>query len=467
MKDKKINKYNSHYAIFIAITVAALGAVYGYDTGNISGALPYLKQEMGLSTRMAELVSSAVVAGSILGAMFGGKLSNKIGRKNTMIFVSAAFVILAILSAFPPNVWFLIVVRFILGLSIGVTIVVAPVFIAEISPYKIRGAMLVTFQIATTIGISLASFVNLYFSQTGNWRAMLGVSAIIAFVLVIAILRFPDTPTWYIMKGHREKGIKTLQKLEAPEKVQSELAKIDQEVHQNESGKFSELFKTKYIKGTIFILGLGIFVQITGINAIVYYGPIIFQKVGFASFSNGILITGITQLIALIAEVTSSLIIDKWGRRKSLLMGISFMIIANIVLALLFLIGFISSWMMYLSVVIIFLFRVGYSFGFGSLVWVYASETLPSRLRSIGSSLILTANLVANLIVSMFFLTMFENFGGQVIFLIFGILAIISWIFVFKLAPETNGRTFEEIQAYWNNGGKWDEDIVNEKVTKK
>lgn len=104
MKDNKINKYNSHYAIFIAITVAALGAVYGYDTGNISGALPYLKQEMGLSTRMAELVSSAVVAGSILGAMFGGKLSNKIGRKNTMIFVSAAFVILAILSAFPPNV---------------------------------------------------------------------------------------------------------------------------------------------------------------------------------------------------------------------------------------------------------------------------------------------------------------------------------------------------------------------------
>lgn len=122
---------------------------------------------------------------------------------------------------------------------------------------------------------------------------------------------------------------------------------------------------------------------------------------------------------------------------------------------------------MYLSVVIIFLFRVGYSFGFGSLVWVYASETLPSRLCSIGSSLMLTANLVANLIVSMFFLTMFENFGGQVIFLIFGILAIISWIFVFKLAPETNGRTFEEIQAYWNNGGKWDEDIVNEKVTKK
>lgn len=108
---------------------------------------------------------------------------------------------------------------------------------------------------------------------------------------------------------------------------------------------------------------------------------------------------------------------------------------------------------MYLSVVIIFLFRVGYSFGFGSLVWVYASETLPSRLCSIGSSLMLTANLVANLIVSMFFLTMFENFGGQVIFLIFGILAIISWIFVFKLAPETNGRTFEEIQAYWNNGG--------------
>lgn len=140
-------------------------------------------------------------------------------------------------------------------------------------------------------------------------------------------------------------------------------------------------------------------------------------------------------------------------------MGIAFMIIANIALAVLFAIGFFSSLMAYLAVVGIFVFRVGYSFGFGSLVWVYSSETLPSRLRSLGSSVLLTVDLIANLIVSLFFLSALETFGGAITFAGFGVLAIIAWLFVLRLAPETKGRSLDEIQKYWDNGGKWPEKV--------
>lgn len=296
--NKTRQSFNPKYSILIALTVSALGLIYGYDTGNIGGALPYLTEDFGLSTFMKELITSAVVVGSIIGAIFGGRIANSMGRKKTMLMVSIGFVVFAALSAIVPNALWLIIVRMFLGLTIGVTIVVAPVFIAEFSPTRIRGAMLVTFQIATTLGIASAFFVDLAFSYSGNWRAMFGVSAILALAVTIAIWRFPDTPRWYLMKNRKEDALKVLRKMEPPENVDKEYEAIEMELSGEQSGKFKELFKSKFRRGTIFILGLGFFVQITGINAIVYYGPIILKNVGFSNTSHAILITGITQLVA-------------------------------------------------------------------------------------------------------------------------------------------------------------------------
>lgn len=446
--------YNRKFGMMIAIIAAVVGLIYGYDNGSISGALPFLTKQFSLSSAMQGAVTSTTVFGSIIGAIVGGRMADAFGRKKMMLWIALGYTIFALFSAIPLGIGWLLPVRFCMGLCIGTSIVVAPLFIAEFAPAKIRGSLLVSFQIAQTIGIIAANFIDYGFSFSGNWEFMLGISCIPAFLVAIALIRFPDTPRWYLMKGLREKGIEVLKRIEPPEQIQDKIKEIDNDLDTNE-GKVRELFQKRFAKATFFVIGFGFLVQITGINAIVYYAPIIFGTIGLAT-SKSILVSAIIQVSSFVAEIIAFFIVDRAGRRPTLLIGVGAMAVSAAVMAVLFFQNNFEGAGIYFAFFSIMVFNMAFNFSLGSLVWVYASECYPARLRGAGSSTLLTSDLVANLIVAQLFLVALNVFGGGWTFGAFMVLSLVAWVFILVLAPETKGRSLEEIRNYWDNGGRWE-----------
>jgi sugar porter (SP) family MFS transporter len=444
----------SRLNVLIAITAAIIGLIYGYDLGSIASALLFLVPAFDLSTFMTSVVTSAVVLGQLFGALFAGRISNTIGRKRSLVLVALGYAAFAGLQGLAPNEWFLTVVRFLLGLAIGISIVVAPAYIAESAPVGVRGSMLVTFQIATTSGIAIAYFVGAALAPTESWRLILSLSAIPAVIVLVLIVRLPDTARWLLMNGQREEATDLLRRVEPDMDPDEEVRRIEHDLSYEEKGSFAELFQGRFRRAGIFVVGLGFLVQITGINAIVYYSPTIIQEVGVTSATGAIVATGFVQIAGVIAEVVAFLVVDRWGRRPTLLTGIGMMGAANAILVLAYALDSPATF----TLLGILLFTVGFNFGYGSLVWVYASESFPVRLRTQGGSAMLTADLFANFIVGVVFLGALGALGGSVTFGIFLALALVSFAFVYALAPETKGRPLEAIRTYWYNGGRWPEE---------
>ena len=256
------------------------------------------------------------------------------------------------------------------------------------------------------------------------------------------------------MNGQREEAADLLRRVEPDTDPDEEVRRIEQDLSYEEKGNFAELFRGRFRKAGIFVVGLGFLVQITGINAIVYYSPTIIQDVGVTSPTGAIIATGFVQIAGVIAEVVAFLVVDRWGRRPTLLTGIGTMGAANAILVLAYALNSPATF----TLLGILLFTVGFNFGYGSLVWVYASESFPVRLRTQGGSAMLTADLFANFIVGVLFLDALGALGGSVTFGIFFALALVSFAFVYVLAPETKGRPLEAIRTYWYNNGRWPEE---------
>ncbi|MFI0431749.1 MAG: sugar porter family MFS transporter [Candidatus Nanopelagicales bacterium] len=446
----------------VAITAATLGIIYGYDQSNIGGAQLYFQQDLGITTQAVESVTAAIVIGEILGAILGGVIANKIGRKKSMILVAVGYIAFCLLSAAAWNVTSLWVARVALGFTIGISLVAVPVFVAESVPARIRGATLVMYQVSCVIGIIIGFLVAALLADVNNqfnWRIMLGVAAVPAIILLPFLLRLPETARWYMLKGRRAEAKKSLEATDPDADVDGELDEMAASIGEESGGAIGEMLRKPYLRATIFVLGLGFFIQITGINATVTYGPKIFGAMGIESDQQKLLLNVGIQFIALIAVLVSMRTVDRWGRRPILLTGIGIMIFAQLLMVITFATvenDQYAGWQKALGFAGIALINIGFVFGFGALVWVYSSEAFPARLRAYGSSAMLTADLVANWIIANFFLSAMEKVGGAASFGFFALMAVLAWLFVFKLAPETKGRELEEIRHYWENGGSWD-----------
>jgi sugar porter (SP) family MFS transporter len=456
--------------ILVAVAAATVGIIYGYDSSNIAGALLFITDEFGLSTGQQQLITTAVVIGEVLGAVGGGALANRIGRKRSMVLVAATFAAFSLLSALAFSVPTLIGARFLLGITIGISVVVVPVFVAESAAPRVRGAMLVLYQVATVIGIICGYLVAWALADTGSWRWMLGLAAVPGVVIFLLLLRLPDTARWYMMRGRRADAASVLSRVDPDADVVAELDDIEAALAEEQgsgTGTFAnlrEMFRKPFLRATLFVVGLGFFVQITGINAIVYYSPRIFQAMGFEGNFALLGLPALVQVAGLAAVFVSMFLVDRLGRRPILLTGIGIMIIANILLVAVFTVGSdFGGALTALGFLGLLLFTVGFTFGFGALVWVYAGESFPARLRSLGSSAMLTSDLVANVAVAAVFLTLLTRVGGAGTFVIFGLLAVSAFVFVFKLAPETKGRPLDDIRHFWENGGTWPTDTAVEK----
>lgn len=442
----------------VAVAAASVGIIYGYDLSNIAGALLFITEEFGLTTRQQELVTTAIVIGQIAGAVGGGMLANAIGRKRSMVLVAIAYAAFALLSALSVSVPMLLVSRFLLGLTIGVSVVVVPVFVAESAPAKVRGSLLVAYQVATVVGIIIGYLAAYFLAGSGNWRWMLGLAAIPAVLVTLLLLWMPDTARWYMLKGRVDEARQTLRRVEASADVEVELAEISRALKEETGGAVREMLRRPYLRATAFVVVLGFFIQITGINAIVYYSPRLFEAMGFEGNFALLILPALIQVAALAAVFISLMLVDRVGRRPILLGGIAMMVAANAVLVGVFVAGTeFGGALTTIGFLGVLLFTIGFTFGFGALVWVYAGESFPTRLRSMGSSAMLTSDLVANAIIAAFFLTMLNSLGGGGTFALFGAFALAALVFVYRFAPETKGRQLEEIRHFWENGGRWPE----------
>ncbi len=442
--------------LLVAIAAASVGVIYGYDLSNIAGALLFITDEFGLTTRQQELVTTAIVIGQIAGAVGGGMLANAIGRKKSMVLVAVAYAAFALLSALSVSVPMLLLSRFLLGLTIGVSVVVVPVFVAESAPAKVRGSLLVAYQVATVVGIIIGYLVAYFLASSGSWRWMLGLAAIPAVLVTLLLLWMPDTARWYMLKGRVEEARQTLRRVEPSADVEAELAEIRRALKEETGGAVREMLRRPYLRATVFVVVLGFFIQITGINAIVYYSPRLFEAMGFEGYFALLILPALIQVAALVAVFVSLMLVDRVGRRPILLGGIAMMVAANAMLIGVFVAGTeFGGALTAVGFLGVLLFTIGFTFGFGALVWVYAGESFPTRLRSTGSSAMLTSDLVANAIIAAFFLTMLNSLGGGGTFALFGVFALAALVFVYRFAPETKGRPLEEIRHFWENGGRW------------
>lgn len=452
-------RHSSPLALLIGITAASLGIIYGYDLSNIAGALLFITEDFDLTSGQQELVATAVVIGEIAGAAAGGWLANTIGRKKSMVAVAAAYAVFAVAGALSTSLPMLLVARLLLGVTIGVSVVVVPVFVAESVPAAVRGSMLVAYGLASVVGVILGYLGAYALADSGNWRLMLGFAAVPAVVLMLLLIRVPDSARWYMLKGRISDARQTLRRVEPRADAETELAEIARALQEEEQEHVSvirEMLQAPYLRATVFVVMLGFFIQITGINAIVYYSPRLFEKMGFTGNFALLGLPALVQVAALAAMIVSLFLIDRVGRRPILLWGIFTMVAANAILIAVFSSdSLFGATLPYFKFGGVLLFTVGYTFGFGSLVWVYAGESLPSRLRSMGSSTMLTSDLVANAIVVSVFLTMLTSLGGAATFAVFGLLAVASFVFVYRYAPETKGRQLEDIRHFWENGGSW------------
>jgi sugar porter (SP) family MFS transporter len=443
------------HGLLLGLTAASLGVVYGYDLSNIAGALLFITDEFGLTTRQQELVTTAVVLGEIAGALGGGMLANVIGRKRSMVLVAAGYAVFAVLGAMSDSVATLLVARLLLGLTIGVSVVVVPVFVAESAPASTRGSLLAGYQVATVSGIIVGYLACYLLADSGNWRLMLALAAVPAAVVAVLLLRMPDTARWYMLNGRVAEARRTLRKVEPDSDVERELAEIAEALREETGGRFAEMLRRPYLRATVFVVVLGFFIQITGINAIVYYSPRLFDAMGFRGNFSLLVLPAIVQAGALAAVLVSVALVDRLGRRPVLLSGIAMMIAADVGL----IVVFVAHCSAAFGFVGVLLFTMGFTFGFGALVWVYAGESFPSRLRSMGSSAMLTVNHLANAVVAGLFLTMLHSLGGAGTFAAFGVFAVAAFGFVYRYAPETKGRQLEEIRHFWENDGHWPDEL--------
>lgn len=442
--------------LLVGIAAASIGVIYGYDSSNIGAALKFIAADFGLGDAGKQALATVVVIGEIVGAIAAGWIANRIGRQRSMVIVAATYCLFALFSALAPSNGLLLAARLLLGVTIGISIVVVPVFVAESAPPRARGAMLVAYQVATIVGIIAGYVIGYFLAGHGAWRWMLGVAAIPALAVTLLIMRMPDTPRWYVSRGRINEARATLSAIEPGADVDHEIAEMEQALADESGGGIGEMFRKPWLRATVFVVGLGFLIQITGINAVVYYSPKLFEDMGLTGDFGTLMLPAFVQVAGLAAVITSLLLVDRAGRRPILLGGIAAMIAATVMLIITYgpldgsgtaahVLGFIG----------LVVFTMGFSFGFGAMVWVYAGEAFPARLRSYGSSAMLTSDLVANAIVAAFTLSLINLIGGAGTFAIFGAFAIVGFVFVYALAPETKGRKLEDIQYYWRNGGKW------------
>lgn len=452
-------KSNKAYLVGVTLVATLGGFLFGYDTGVISGADKLIQLYFTLSATEIGFVVSSALLGCMLGSTVSGVLSKRFGRKKSMLFAAILFFISAMGSAFPESVTELVIYRLLGGIGVGLASAIAPVYIAEIAPSNMRGKLVSINQLAIVMGFVVVFFVNYFIKDPVNldwnlntgWRYMFGSECIPALLFFLLLLIVPYSPRWLVMKNRNEEALSIITKVNGAERAAEEMIEIKDSL----KGDDGKSFSFKYPKiGLIILIGvaLSFFQQVTGINAIMYYGPRIFESMnlpGDVALVNQIVVGLAMMIFTIIAIFT----VEKLGRKPLLIWGTVGMGVCIILFGVLMY----NQYSGIFALVVLVGYIAFFSLSQGPIVWVYLSELFPNKVRGAVMSMAVLAQWTANYLVSQTFPmmadesgTIYQTFHGGFPFWLYGIFCFIAVVFTWKMVPETKGKSLEQIETYWS-----------------
>ena len=449
---------NTRRVFIWSITIALGGFLFGLDTAVISGAEQKIQELWDLDVFQHGLTVSIALIGTVFGAMLGGIPTDRFGRKKTLFWIAVLFLVSAVGSALSNDWYTFLFFRFIGGLGVGCSSVTAPMYIGELAPASHRGRLVAMFQFNVVLGILIAFLSNYLLQDLGenSWRWMLGIQAFPATLFLILILFLPESPRWLIVKGGRiEEALEILQRIN-PKSAQSELNAI-QFSHKLQSNDATgdNLFSRKYSFPLMLAIVFAAFNQLSGINAIIYYAPRIFEMTGLGTDSALLSTTGL-GLVNFIFTLLAVNFIDRYGRRTLMLIGSVGMIITLTLVANSFYTGDFNG---YAVPIYLFMYIAFFAFSQGVVIWVFISEIFPNEVRAKGQALGSFTHWLMATVIAFTFPIISEKLGGGNSFILFAIMMVLQLLFVWKVMPETKGRTLEQIDTAEINAKK-DSDLI-------
>jgi MFS transporter, SP family, arabinose:H+ symporter len=443
------------YVVLLALVAALGGLLFGYDTAVISGATDFLKDRFGLDEFWKGWTAACTLLGCMVGAGIAGTLSDHFGRKKVMLLAAVLFALSAVGAALPRNLTEFVVARMVGGLGIGIASLTSPMYIAEVSPSRIRGRLVSVNQFAIIFGMLIVYFVNAYIARQGNhawnihfgWRWMFGSGVLPAFLFFILLFFVPESPRWLVRKGRQELAQSILARIGGPSHARQEIAQI-REASTLETGSLAELFEPSMRRPLLIGIGLAVLQQITGINIVLYYAPDIFKSTGL-EITSAISDTVLVGAVNLLFTVVAIWVVDRVGRKPLLLIASAGMGVS------LFLLGeafrrqqFQGSWVL----ILVLIYVASFAIAMGPVVWVVIAEIFPTGIRGRAMAVATMCLWFSCFMVTLTFPRMLERLGGNT-FHIYAVMCVLCFAFVAVLVPETKGKSLEEIERGWLRGG--------------
>jgi SP family galactose:H+ symporter-like MFS transporter len=427
--------------------IAGLGGIlYGFDVGIIAAALIFVRESFHPSIQIEAFVVSIVTIGAMIGAIFGGMIADRIGRRETLIWGGAIFILGSILAPLAPNVATLIIARALLGIAIGFTSVTAPVYVSELAPPKSRGTLIGLYQLTLTLGIALADLVGYWLAGQHAWRLMFGLGAIPAALFLLLVFTLPESPRWLYARGRITEAQHVLSTYTNPVGAALLIDDIQTALKTRVETRWKALITPAVRPFLLIAVGFTVLQQFSGINTILYYGPRIFSLAGIREDRSAILATLLVASVNVVATIIALVLVDRVGRKPLLYIGVSGMTISL----------FLLSWSFnnqsafgappgFVAIGCLTLYISCFAFSMGPIAWILASEVFPLPVRGRGIAAASLGSGAANFVVSQTFPSLIRDAGTSATFAIYGLFCILTLIFVRFIVPETKGRELESI----------------------
>jgi SP family galactose:H+ symporter-like MFS transporter len=435
--------------VVLTAAIAALGGLlFGYDTSVISGAMLFLRTDFHLTDVQLEFATGVALAGALVGSAVAGFFADRWGRRTTLFATGVGFGVFALLCGLATGLVTFSIARFFVGVCIGMASLVTPLFLAEMSPAKIRGALVTLNQLAITVGIAVAYVVDYELAASQNWRWMFMTAVFPALILIVGMIFLPESPRWLARAGYRERALQGFRRLGRGSEAEEELADVERVLAEEQEG-FAILLRPGFRVATFVGIGLAIFQQITGINTIIYYSPEILRMSGYPSAKAAILAAGIIGVVNVLITIVSIFLVDRLGRRFLLLFGTAGMAVALALVGLAFQRHATGQSVFYAVIAYVVFFGIS----LGPVVWLLISEIYPTNIRGKAMSVATLMVWGANWVVAGTFLSLIHRVGSTGTFWIYAVICLLAFVFCLAFVPETKNRSLEDIERHWRHFG--------------